>query len=133
MSGMKKGTGELKAIYDAFDEREPSDPIDKYNPQERHRIFKEVDAQFNFDGAESDLDLENRANDIMDTIIGSGHKKIIVVSHGGILSAVIRRIMNISWVPHVDSGNCWVCYVTYDPTINRYRLNSPPNRDHLKM
>ena len=148
LSGLDKNSPIVQSVIAEFNKLKPEDPIERYDRKISDKIYQKVSEKYKIDG-ESDLELENRASkfleDIMSYNITNNNYKILIVSHGAILAAMIRYMMNISWVPFVHSENCWLAYVTYDlknitkKSKNKnndrcnYRLASPPNTYHLEL
>lgn len=75
-----------------------------------------------------------RARNIMYYIENSSCKKILIISHFGILSSLLHEMLNInsSLVGNLKNGsNCWISYVKL---INSsYHLISPPDSQHLTI
>jgi broad specificity phosphatase PhoE len=137
LSGMDKKSDLIQSVFAEFDKlnAENEDPIENYNIQFRHDVYQQVGDKYNFAG-ESDYDAEKRAENMLEDIIKSDHSKILIVSHGGFLAGLIRVMINTTWVPFVSGGNCWLAYVTYEmdeKKCGKYRLESPPNRQHLEI
>jgi broad specificity phosphatase PhoE len=138
ISGLDKGSDEVQAIFADFDKynAENKDPIENFNMKFRHEVYQKVSKIHNI-GGESDYKVEKRAAKVLDDIVNSDHSKILIVSHGGLLMALIRIMVNATWSPYISGGNCWIAYATYgDPDKEsgcRYRLESPPNRKHLDI
>ncbi len=109
-----------------------SDPIEKYNS------FNFVDSMVNnkFDiGIESTEELETRIRPFIQKLIDSPCKKIIVVSHWGLLIELLGIMFHLTKVPkgNFDNGsNCWISYITYD-IVNGFQLISYPNTEHLDL
>jgi len=113
-------------------ESTPIDPIEKYKGYDDRitKIYEDLDI-----GAESDKVLAERAYKIINKIIKSDCHKIMIVGHGGILLAMIRKLFHIIKGPEGDfsnGDNCWIAYMTYDD-VDGYKLLSPPNTEHLSL
>lgn len=138
LSGMPKTNPEIKKLYAKFDRLyiANEDPIENYNAHYRNKIYHKVSKKYNING-ESNLESEKRAENFLEDIIASNHSKILIVSHNGFLSGMIRVMINTTYAPFINKGNCWLAYLTYGNTDNiskhRFRLESPPNRHHLEI
>jgi len=107
--------------------KEIGDPIEQY----RVDIVKLLNDKMNI-GAETDTELTQRCMRIINMIKKSKSKKILIVSHSGTIFRLIKTIFNLNWTPMVDGGNCCITYITYSGG-NKFKLESPPNTEHLKM
>jgi broad specificity phosphatase PhoE len=137
LSGMDKKGELIQSVFAEFDKlnAENEDPIENYNIHFRHNVYQKVSDKYEF-GGESDYDADKRATNLLEDIIDTDHSKILIVSHGGLLAGLIRAMINTTWVPFVSGGNCWLAYVTYESDekkCGRYRLESPPNRQHIEI
>jgi broad specificity phosphatase PhoE len=111
---------------------EPIDPIEKYNSFDY--VVKLTNEKFDTD-FESNTELQNRAQSIINKIINTKCKKILIISHGGLLAEMIKKLFKISVIPegNFDNGsNCWLSYITYDKN-NGFILLSPPNTEHFSL
>jgi probable phosphoglycerate mutase len=106
--------------------KEIRDPIEQY----RVDIIELLNNKMNI-GAETDTELTQRCIKIINMIKKSKYKKILIVSHSGTIFRLIKTIFNLNWTPMVDGGNCCITYITYSG--NKFKLESPPNTEHLKM
>jgi broad specificity phosphatase PhoE len=107
------------------------DPIEKYI--QKNNIIEQNAISLNID-QESITDLENRGMVALDKIINSGHKKILIISHGGLLLALLRKLFNIPMIPAHDfkkSSNCWISYIIYKN--GKYKMITPANNDHFDI
>ena len=118
-----------------------NDPIEEKLSQTKMGVM--VNTHFDL-SYELDADLENRASDIINKIVNNECNKILIVSHAGLLYALIRKIFKISKVPEGDmtrGNNGWVAYLTYgcsDATTNSSRqpewnMVCEPNTRHLGL
>ena len=134
--GKLSGITKENPLYDEFKKRmneaTPIDPIEKYKGYDDRitKIYDDLDI-----GAESDKVLSERAYGIFDKIINSDCNKIMIVAHGGILLAMLRKLFHVVMTPEGDfsnGDNCWIAYVIYND-VNGYKLLSPPNTEHLGL
>ena len=136
IAGLDRDSQIVQNVINEFKSLEPADPVAYYDINERHKIYMAVHSKYGI-GKDSDLNLDKKAGKILKDLVKSGHSKILIVSHGSFLAAVIRAMVNIAWVPFVSNKNCWIAYVTYGPkdkvSGSRFRLESPPNVGHLEM
>lgn len=109
------------------------DPIALYD--DRNKIYNVAGKKFDI-GYELDSDIKKRSLNFINDIVHSDHKKIIIVSHGGLLIAMIKAIFNINEIPRGDvktnGANCWISMMRHD-IINGFELVSPPNTLHLSL
>ena len=85
-------------------------------------------------GIETKSNLSKRSKKIIDFIESKKCKKILVVSHAGIIMNTIKSIFNLNYTPigNLSNGkNCWISYIQNDGGI--YRLVSPPDSSHLGL
>jgi len=141
LAGLEKKGDQMITILKEFDRLKPEDPIDKYNIAYRDNIFRQVNDKFNI-GGESVTNVEKRANEFLKDLIRTNHSKVIITSHRGLLTVLIRCMFNICWVPLpsvstkvpiISKSNCFISYITYDRTKDKFKLESPPNTDHLDL
>ena len=131
LSGLTKSDPFYPSYKKLRDELMPTDPIEKY--KEHSNIMTMISNKLDI-GMENDRDLEDRAYRIISKIVDSKHNKIMVISHGGLLLAMIRKLFNIIRSPEGDftnGDNCWIAYLTYNN--KEYKLLSPPNTEHLSL
>lgn len=131
LSGLRKGidpefdqiNGELK--------RRLSEIID---PIERElREIEITDSVLEEFGTESAESLHERARKVIRYMESLKKKKIIIVSHSGMLSTIIKEMFGIPGGSKLTGGgNCYICYCTYDGG-DRYRMIMPPSVEHLKI
>jgi len=109
------------------------DPIKTYIDNDK--IYTLIDKKFNIKW-EIDKDIQKRALECITDIINTNYKKIIIVSHGGLLSALIKVIFKIPIVPLGDvktyGSNCFISLIKHDK-INGYTMISPPDTTHLGL
>jgi broad specificity phosphatase PhoE len=85
-------------------------------------------------GIETKSNLSKRSKKIIDFIESKKCKKILVVSHAGIIMNTIKSIFNLNYTPigNLSNGkNCWISYIQNDGGI--YKLVSPPDSSHLGL
>lgn len=135
--GKLSGKSKTDALYikmiDYTQKYMPIDPIDRYNVE--NIVFKKLNDEDDV-GYEMDYDLENRAEFAINKIISmNGCKNILVISHGGLMWAMMRKIFRIPIVPIGDiknGTNCWISYITYDDTKG-FKMISPMDTAHLSL
>jgi broad specificity phosphatase PhoE len=111
-------------IYDKI-----KDPIKIYEFDMEKYLNDELDL-----GMETYEEIMNRSKEIVKIIENLDCEKILIVSHSGILMAIIKSMLNLNWTPFGDmSGgdNCWISYIKY--MDGKYKLISPPDTQHLKL
>ena len=94
---------------------------------------KYLNKKFNV-GIETKAEMNKRSQKIIDFIESKKCKKILVVSHAGIIMNTIKKIFNLNITPigNLSNGkNCWISYIQNDGGI--YRLVSPPDSSHLGL
>jgi hypothetical protein len=85
-------------------------------------------------GIETKSEMNVRSKKIMDFIESKKCKKILVVSHAGIIMNTIKKMFNLNFTPigNLSNGkNCWISYIRRDDGI--YKLVSPPDSTHLGL
>jgi broad specificity phosphatase PhoE len=85
-------------------------------------------------GIEIKSEMNERSKKIIDFIESKKCKKILVVSHAGIIMNTIKNIFNLNFTPigNLSNGkNCWISYIRHDDGI--YKLVSPPDSTHLGL
>lgn len=85
-------------------------------------------------GIETKSNLSKRSKKIIDFIESKKCKKILVVSHAGIIMNTIKSIFNLNYTPigNLSNGkNCWISYIQNNGGI--YKLVSPPDSSHLGL
>ena len=83
-------------------------------------------------GIEEKAEMNKRSQKIIDFIESKKCKKILVVSHAGIIMNTIKKIFNLNFTPigNLSMGkNCWISYIQNNDGI--YKLVSPPDSTHL--
>lgn len=94
---------------------------------------KYLNKKFNI-GIETKSEMNKRSKKIMDFIESKKCKKILVVSHAGIIMNTIKNMFNLNYTPigNLSNGkNCWISYIRRNDGI--YKLVSPPDSTHLGL
>jgi probable phosphoglycerate mutase len=94
---------------------------------------KYLNKKFNV-GIETKEEMNKRSKKIMDFIESKKCKKILVISHAGIIMNTIKNMFNLNYTPigNLSNGkNCWISYIRRDDGI--YKLVSPPDSTHLQV
>jgi broad specificity phosphatase PhoE len=92
-----------------------------------------------FESGESEWDLYNRASKALQTLLNCAHLSILVVSHGGILSAVMRAILGVSPPPGHNRppgfrfDNTGYSEVIFDYGISRWLILSHNTKPHMEQ
>jgi broad specificity phosphatase PhoE len=134
LAGLLKSTSLFDQMKEYDKKIQSQDPIEKYINKDcvtgRNRILNEHFAI----GYETNEELEKRATMFIKKLIKSDCKKIIVVSHGFLLT-LIRCMFKINEVPfgNFENGsNCWISYIKYNDKEG-FRMISPPDTEHLGL
>jgi broad specificity phosphatase PhoE len=100
------------------------DPID--NKLIEAKMYDDLNLKFDLQ-KESTESLSYRAMLFMTKIINSPFNKIIIVSHGSLITNLLKSLFKVPHIPYGD--NCSVSYMTYDQ--NGFDLITTPNTLHL--
>ena len=130
MSGLSKDDKYRQKIEKEIEKKQKKigDPIEYIYEFDMDKYLNE---KFNI-GIETKTNLSKRSKKIIDFIESKKCKKILVVSHAGIIMNTIKSIFNLNYTPigNLSNGkNCWISYIQNDGGI--YRLVSPPDSTHL--
>ena len=119
--------------------KEIEDPIMKYNIENPYlaeefynRIIKEN--KLDITGVETTHELLTRCNRFMNLLQQTKYKKIIVVSHSGLLDTLLKIIFKLNVLPKGDmtnGKNCSICYCKLKN--NSFTMISPQNTEHLAL
>jgi len=115
------------------------DPIEKYeieNPRESENFFQNIVSSNGLDieGVENILDLTDRVTKFINQLRTINCKKIVVVSHSGLLEVLLKLIFNVNVLMkgNVKNGkNCSITYCTFKN--NHFSMISPQNTEHLSL
>ncbi len=124
---LRKEYWALKQKYITLD-----DPIERYIQEDMANI--ELNELYNT-CVETDRELETRAINVLGKIITLNYNKILIVAHGGVLLAMLRKIFNIPRIPVgnlSNADNCWITYITYNDDYG-YKMISPIDTSHLLL
>jgi broad specificity phosphatase PhoE len=132
MSGLSKDDKYRQKIENEIEKKQKKigDPIEYIYEFDMDKYLNE---KFNI-GIETKLNISKRSKKIIDFIESKKCKKILVVSHAGIIMNTIKSIFNLNYTPigNLSNGkNCWISYIQNDGGI--YRLVSPPDSTHLGL
>ena len=132
MSGLSKDDKYRQKIEKEIEKKQKKigDPIEYIYEFD---MDKYLNGKFNI-GIESESNISKRSKKIIDFIESKKCKKILVVSHAGIIMNTIKSIFNLNYTPigNLSNGkNCWISYIQNDGGI--YRLVSPPDSTHLGL
>ena len=132
MSGLSKDDKYRQKIEKEIEKKQKKigDPIEYIYEFDMDKYLNE---KFNI-GIETKTNLSKRSKKIIDFIESKKCKKILVVSHAGIIMNTIKSIFNLNYTPigNLSMGkNCWISYIQNDGGI--YRLVSPPDSTHLGL
>jgi broad specificity phosphatase PhoE len=78
-------------------------------------------------GIEIKAEMNKRSQKIIDFIESKKCKKILVVSHAGIIMNTIKKIFNLNYTPigNLSNGkNCWIFFIYKVNKTSRYKLYS---------
>ena len=110
------------------------DPVEIYELEEYIKAENLFLPEIGDYGLESNKELTNRINKVITYIKQTTCNKIIIVSHSGFLSDLLKTIFSINKLPKGDMSktkNCWICYCTYNN--DKFHMISPMNTEHLKL
>jgi len=132
MSGLSKDDKYRQKIEKEIEKKQKKigDPIEYIYEFD---MDKYLNGKFNI-GIESESNISKRSKKIIDFIESKKCKKILVISHAGIIMNTIKSIFNLNYTPigNLSNGkNCWISYIQNDGGI--YRLVSPPDSTHLGL
>lgn len=108
------------------------DPIERTLANELY-FGKLLEDKVGETGIESNDELFARCDSIIEYLLNIPHKKIIVVSHSGLLHVLFQRMFHIYEVPYgnLDNGkNCWISFVKLTNGI--FTMVTPPNTKHFE-
>lgn len=129
LSGLTKSDPLYKILSEYRQKYVSLDPVENVS---QDIVYEHLNQDHDI-GFELDRDLENRAYDCMKQILTSDHKKILIISHGGLLLSLIRKIFSIPRAPESDFSageNCWISLMSYN---KGFKMIFPPNTAHLKL
>jgi len=75
-------------------------------------------------GIETKAEMNKRSQKIIDFIESKKCKKILVVSHAGIIMNTIKSIFNLNFTPigNLSNGkNCWIFFIYFVNKTSRYK------------
>ena len=130
MSGLSEDNKYRKRIAKELEkkQKEIGDPIEyMYEFDMDNYLNEKLDVGF-----EIKSEMNKRSKKIIDFIESKKCKKILVVSHAGIIMNTIKKMFNLNYTPigNLSNGkNCWISYIRRDDGI--YKLVSPPDSTHL--
>ena len=104
------------------------------DPIERMHLLQKYDSMiYDVCGKETTESIKNRCKIVMDNILGTGKKKILIVTHSVIIINMIRHMFNLTLeIPHGQkTGTCSVMYVTYNDS--KFNLVSLSTNEHLEF
>ena len=116
-----------------------TDPFEKYKLR-----IKEAEIFDNYDIKPKYTDATKNCKKFLKMLKKTEHKKILVITHGGVIDTFVRELCNInqrvaetytlSIKPYASRkelmGNCCCFYVGLED--GKYYIVMPPNREHLK-
>lgn len=129
MVGLTKDDNLIGLRREIINKLMPVDPIEKYVKYDDIMEFSSRELDLGF---ESDRELKIRASEFIEMVVSGKYRKIIVISHGGLLFNMIQKMFNINACPHGNfncGDNCYIIYIVYLNGV--FNLVSPPNTDHL--
>jgi broad specificity phosphatase PhoE len=130
MSGLSKDDKYKKKIEEEIENKQKKigDPIEYIYEFD---MDKYLNKKLNV-GIEEKAEMNKRSQKIIDFIESKKCKKILVVSHAGIIMNTIKNMFNLNFTPIGDLSNgknCWISYIQNNDGI--YKLISPPDSTHL--
>lgn len=131
----------VTAVEMAFDEKY-RDPIERGLMGSRgfHEYMEEELKNENI-GLETFESITNNSLKMIEMIKKSSHKKVIVVSHSGLLTVIIHHILNLINADisiKIDGNkkngkNCWISRFNYDMMEDKFQIITAPNTEHLTL
>lgn len=120
----------LMEIHAGLFQGKAREELDQLHPQEFAR-WKSGDPEFTIPGGESRRDLARRGREAFDEIGRSGHEQAVVVAHGGLLSAVLKALLEIPATRHPFAfHNASISRI--ELADNQVKLLSLNQVDHLR-
>lgn len=144
MSGLTNKDDPLKEfkIKVGLEMNEIKDPIEKYEISNPHNeddfyqnIIKKYNINININSLETKEEILDRVNIFINILKDSDCKKIIVVSHSGILEVLLKLALKLNVLPKGDfsnGSNCSITLLTLDDD-NCFSMISPQNTEHLSI
>lgn len=87
-------------------------------------------------GFESDEEVFGRINSFLSDVIKKADKKVLVVTHFGIIEVALLKLFNLDIIPFgpmsKNERNAYVSYIEYDVNEKKYYLVSSPSNIHLE-
>ena len=121
----------IKKIDEKFKKKINYDPILYY--QNKHVLDNKLKEHYDIEtiqeGTERGISFINY---LKKYCLSNNFKKIIVVSHGGIMRCIFKSLFNIPIAPEGEmktTSNCFISYIK--EKNNRYKMITPPNTWHL--
>lgn len=108
--------------------------------KERYKDFytqqKKLEEDIPYPGGECGEDVYNRAILTIDKIIMSGHNNVAVVTHGGVIRALLTKILGLQMSKKLLFGvsleNTSITQLVYDKNIKRFYLERFNDYGHLE-
>lgn len=127
---IKKSTefNEYNNLYQEWEKiKDPIKRIDKLEELE-NKLFT------NF-GVETTNNIKKRCENILAELINCSSKKILIVTHGGIISGFLKLLFNLKWdLPKgklIGEGNCKIALIKYQN--KKFNLVTAPTNEHLEF
>lgn len=114
-----------------------TDPIIKYelnDPQKENEFYEKICTRLGIQDVELYKELIERVDYTIEYLRCCQYRKIIVVSHSGLLEILLKRMFNLNVLPRGDfpnGKNCSISYCTYSK--GKFKMVSPMNTEHLSI
>jgi probable phosphoglycerate mutase len=123
----ERGFGTLQGMFSSeFEEKYP----------EIWKAYNSVKSLDGVKGAESSEDFQERAWDALQDIIEENKgKKVLVVTHGGIIKVIIAKIMGVPLEERgkLRTSNVGITVIKYDHLAKKYKTIKMNDTNHLHM
>ena len=125
----------MRILYGLAQDDKYRQKIEKEIEKKQKKIGDPIEYIYEFDmdkylndkfgvGIETKSNLLKRSKKIIDFIESKKCKKILVVSHAGIIMNTIKSIFNLNYTPigNLSNGkNCWICFIYFVNKISKYK------------
>lgn len=87
-----------------------------------------------YPGGESGKDVYNRVQRSLKSIVTSGLKNVVVVTHGGVIKVLISTFLEMGLEKRflVSIDNCSISWIQYNETSNNFNVQCVNDKAHLE-
>jgi len=88
---------------------------------------------------ETNTSILDRMNKFFKYIKKLEYQKIIIVSHGGVMTFGLTQLFGLpmmTLIPYgtiVEKGNCWISYILYNKKRDEFKMITAPTNQHLLL